>query len=1741
MEIDHDFELIHIKDEHIPIYKYAGNYYVIFNTDGQESYLAFRPSGTADDIKYSINKSAEKLPGDKIDYSNFPSMEGITTIIFGADGTAHPEITKATDIGWQTKMVVPSNAPMWPQPPVAALPPPSESPNIYIPASPSTWIPGMGYDGIYNPASPTYVPPPTPPIKAIKESAAPIGVTVTTDQEQPQEAAEDAKQPAVGVTVTTEQETAQELEQPEMPDGQDEPSEDLDDFLSDLFAVGEITAMKTVLGTKVQTFEVNMNSIKSLLNKTENEFLNEVQSRFIVNMNKIAQIRRENDTIGKTILNIKGIPSWMVPVVSGEFTRVERANAQVSADAFQVNTQPDSCSLALDQPLAPLYTSFSMDTDKNEDLPGSWRKTRTDFTVNAAHITKDRDGKTRIEQIKLPGNTYQTSINLTEAAINRMKEQQSKLLRKSQAQTSRSACIPRPSMYVRLLTVPKAIKSIEIDLVGTERVASINGFITRAPGTSSKPISVSERYIPLACKSTEAHRVTLEKAIDVFYPSIGSLIEDSIIKASNAHAYLNMLKWYQYDRNDLTLENWKAIGKSIKKNLSDVVLSSVWASRHSNRVGQLKRVKYTPQKQITPADNGKYQLCVDLNGYMADVKSALDNLKIPSTSPAEPTELSLKTLRYNNITNDPVHGLLFRSDVTGQFYTAEAYKRQLRHQLWTRLQENLKGTSATAASCDTLKLILTDLENYRWQTTKGILDNLKIKLSSSNLVSSATLNLLTSFDTSDMIGQITFIRHMDMFIENGIIRLNPFTKQYFINQSKEAVCCQHVLEDLKEHSLSEFTDTNGKCKYCLATLEHESQADDFGQTQFTTTRDMYAAGGEDTQATDPDHATLKYFLGHCLKWLAPQLQESGVVLSNSNTEQIIEDTIEYIKTTNPLMAKPYGPILNVKPIGWTPDLRLAILFDQPMVEREEGKPEPERAIMRNMSVPSDKHIKPAGTTSFFRVLTYFRENDADSTTDSPKLLAQRMSGKLIEMMINPVKSFPMLHNMLVMNRLSYCLGILIAHLNLTVNLEYTNTEKLLFLINNKNLYDICNTFQNLMQVILETHIKNLRTADKESQTVIMPHFDAFKRLFTADFNKDLYALGLTSRVTAEERALDSFNKMYELLQRQNAGLYDTIINTDREIGFAKYEASRSMVPIMKIKKTPSAPSDITNMSDYMDCWSNNIIRGSAYGERLWKQYANINKGLSDVPLNLKLKLKTVESPESLELETFQASVCSSKVLLEGPLVTSSADEGETIRNYLMDERELNQYRESKLEDLQLIDEELCQFNLAVPKFNNSLQSNQVYYPCAIPTVKKPEIQKQLTDKDETLRSELTSSKFKDNMRVLITYKNTSGYEGALDRDIFRRGPGAGVARINFLTNDMAAISTGSVSTVTNNELHKLVHDRRYVPGLAGSMPVPENIDEVPGFNGDFPTLVKPAHRIEEEQQTINRRRIFRTQNNGRSVINLIQWMTKDLSEASIQALKKLTEESEKSNMTSSSRYSIEKELASTEGYVLKDLIDIRWKFRGQISGMRLNEYQAAIPEVYNMSYLEYLRVMESLKLSDEQNLTSFRETIYAAIRLDIILHVKGLLLGQFNKKLDMDILDDIHDFTYRQEGAHFISMVTSIMDAMAKINIDPNVDSINKVYEARQMERVTVSLAARQQDQTLYHFNTIPRPEVALAENDPQDDEEEGDVDSDGQPTDNVAAPEGDEEDGFDVNDDPDEANWDADGNNVAGGNDHDI
>jgi hypothetical protein len=663
------------------------------------------------------------------------------------------------------------------------------------------------------------------------------------------------------------------------------------------------------------------------------------------------------------------------------------------------------------------------------------------------------------------------------------------------------------------------------------------------------------------------------------------------------------------------------------------------------------------------------------------------------------------------------------------------------------------------------------------------------------------------------------------------------------------------------------------------------------------------------------------------------------------------------------------------------------------------------------------------------------------------------------------------------------------------------------------IYNVCNTFNTRMTMVLSQHILNLATSSREVQETIMPYFDAYRRMFAVDFSKELYNIGLTSQsvdgvIKADDRALNSFTNTFAQLKRQNEATYDRIASS--VVGFAEYEATHCMVPKIKAS-APRAPSEINDMKDYMDCWAVKMELGSVYGDLLWKQYATINRSLGEVRYDSGTvsdyitKVVGRADDKSLESITFQASACSSKELLHGPILKEDPDVA--MQDYLTNERTLSDFKASHEEKFLLIDkefEDFCQFNLAVPAFNKSLQTNQMYHPCNL-TPKgdiKAEIIGQKPDIDETMRKEYTSHVLREQMRVLARYKKMEGYTTALGGSIFNKREG-GAARFNFLTNDIE-VNLGSVKTITNSDAHMLIFNRQFTLGLADSLQEPEDVDEIPGFNNDFPTLIKSDSQLQKDHKdTINRRRIFRIQNNGRALKSLLGWMSTELSAESYEMLKALNEESEAN--VSGSRYAIEKELVSMTGYKLIDLLNLKWQMRDKMPDMNLSNYSQGIPEIYSMSYVEYAKIMDMLNLPDEKNLSSFRDMVFAAIRLDIILHVKRIRMGSslgVNLNLTDKLLDDddIHNFDLAPAGVSFINMVTKMLDAMAKINIDPNVDSLNKLYEARQMERMTISMAARHKDKTRFQMVTNTADNADNADNvdgleNPQGDYGESDAD----------------------------------------------
>jgi hypothetical protein len=246
-----------------------------------------------------------------------------------------------------------------------------------------------------------------------------------------------------------------------------------------------------------------------------------------------------------------------------------------------------------------------------------------------------------------------------------------------------------------------------------------------------------------------------------------------------------------------------------------------------------------------------------------------------------------------------------------------------------------------------------------------------------------------------------------------------------------------------------------------------------------------------------------------------------------------------------------------------------------------------------------------------------------------------------------------------------------------------------------------------------------------------------------------------------------------------------------------------------------------------------------------------------------------------------------------------------------------------------------------------------------------------------------------------------------------------------------------------------------------------------------------------------------------------------LPQDTLQKLKQSTEASE--TVTFNTRYFVEKAVVDMEGYISRDLLAVKISNARRIDSLKLSSFNSVIPEMYAMSYWEYQRIMDELNLPDYKTLIHFRSMIFAALRLDIIRHARG------GVNLTTDMLEDVHNFDLNAFARDFTKICTEVMDAMAKFNPDPNPDSFNKLYEARQLNRITVNLREEQQP-TGFEGR-------AVAET-PENTNEEGDETNEEEREEEGEQPLAHDEDGFTIDADPDQngANWDGDGNNVVGG-----
>lgn len=1684
IEIDNDYSYIKINTDILEkyktfkskeidsadrIYNFKENYYVLIS----HSVLNNEPAFIAFDAEFNIVRDAEVLPGYKIDYSKLSHMTDIETIMFVNDENEEMnfDLSRATP----------------------------------IPITSSTSTDGQ--------LSPKQLSP--KPLKSLKTPLSPISQSEQSedlsqddqlgqyDDQTIDEVKDFESKVKVKFSSIDEKEISDDQEQEE-----EQQNDDFQDFLDQLMS-GEVVETKQVSGTERQTFEINPNDIKNLLKPSGNEFIDEINGRYLINMQKISEAYTHglNSSLGKLFLTVKGLPKWIMPVVNGKFSTNSAAYSALNEPSFEVISSPEACSFSLDNIIQPMYTGYQMDSDKPLELPGSWKKARTDFTIAAfANTGKGKD----IKPIKLPGAIYNSVIKLTAEAQARLATKASK----------------SGSMYVRMLTLPKAVKGVDIELQQAMNSINISGFKINK-GYTLHGAFKDLTFIPVQCKDDRSHEDYISSKLSEIIPTIDNIVETARSN-TNLASYLKLLKIYGYDRNDLSLKNYLYIGlktsaklKSLNLKLKlKLKLNEDWAVTHFDTIAKFNRVLKLKPHLLIPVDNGKYNTYEQLLKYLIHVQHLKCEFNAAKSLKAleQLESLSIKKPLRTDSMHIEANAMLFKDDLTNSYYTAENYNMLNFHRLQVKLANALTLSRETLESerlnlnLETMRLALETLEKHHKQANKGILDNLKSVLTGDNLKSSATFDMLMSFDTRDIIGQIKFIKHMDLFIDSKVILLNS-EMQYFIQHSKEIICCKHIIDELKNLPLDEYA-LHGHCRYCGAIIANEVPADDYGQIQFMTTRDMFTQGEDTSAMFDASEATLKHFLKHSMTIIMKIIEFK---LSPTDISDIIEATIKYIKENNPSSKEPYGSFASKIPTeSITNDLRLVLLYNKQFDEENSQQ----LFVIKGKAAT----ITPA----FGSILSYFRENSLDATNlnENEVFSAMRAADKKIkgngdgvdvesgtqkETMQNLGQKnlvFNYMYNLLVLNKHSFNLACLIAHVNLSVNLIYKNTVKLDHLITSDNIYTICNLYHPYMRTIINEHMANLLKSDQKSQKMIDP-FTNYLKLFTAPFSKTLYNLKLTSSIPVEDKSMQYFSKVHETLVLHNSSLYENFHGLSLNLNLSlKSFNFVNVIPEIEFN------GKIKNISDYMECWASNQFKAQEYGVSISQHYEAVNDGIDTVeyiPLMpgrlAKVKLTSMfndvqeltENNASISEITFRAALCSSVILLDRKFTTADGDQ--IAENYKENERTLSQHAPPF--DFSKIDDEICSFNVSAPLRNPSLQTNLTYTSSCLNLDKsakiKTVIHRQLVDEDLSVRTQFLSKAFTENFKKLITYKNMMGYTETLNQFFDEQKSSAKWLK-NFIVRN-------AIDSILNTDHQKLLDDRKYIPALSSSL-------NMVNFNFKLDEEDEKDDQDQDDQDLndyqdlkddpIIRRKIFRTQKNGKTLTTIIQWLTKPLSRETLKQMEANAELSKSADLSGSTKFVIDKELASTEGYILIELIKIKqtmldWK---EEEDLHLTDYKPAIPEIYNMSFCEYVKILERLKIDDESTIENFHNVLYAALRLDIILHVQKLVNWQLDTEDGGEFLltDDNIRVANEQNDLNpiqnkFIETVNLILSALSNIRLDHNVKSFTELYEARTRKYMEQSKTIRQPKTTGFEDaeqdKSLLIPDIIVDENQIQEEQEE--------------------------------------------------
>jgi hypothetical protein len=1491
-------------------------------------------------------------------------------------------------------------------------------------------------------------------------------------------------------------------------------------------------------------------------------------------------IRQSKQTPGERLLH-EGLPSWIVPVSCVKLILVDQ---EVFFNAPAENV---GCNTEFDIPYKLQAYVDRMITDREDEVPGAWFQARRDYGVNMVYLTNGCNIDGPLNMRRYPITAYNYRINLTQSHRDQIDEKREQARSKTQ-ERGRLRCgaayaraVTEPGA-IESISITKSTGARTNTKVVAIAVYNIND-LTEEPQLVSLKCANGQGFtkaLDEIIQSILGHTLTDEvfqkchnfkpiaRALKMFNMdifSIGPKMLNRISAILNAnHPKLN----YRHCR---VCQTYLLYGKEETKckTCDTDTTEADWSDVHNQimrKNGQELHTNMHPKR--ASIDYGRLHYQDRLFKYIKDHP----NGRRP-VSPPNPESISAGLNLVSPRAVQLIDGHLYYK-VNDKFYKAKDYKILIENQQQDMYLSHVRNYPSDYESIEQQRKLLelayghreAQIERANRKLLSGLVINIVKNVPQSDVIV-RYLNRILEMDGNDSI----YLSMIKQFEELGVIAYDERNGRYVVAKNNEMIICichKTYIENGHTFNGDESFIDDGQCRYCRTVLHDIEQ---MGDPTNLTGRELIAGNIE--EATDDTYIYLETLLNVVLDHMSEEIESQGWIITSSNREAVLE----MLKLDTSITVDPYGRNGTTHSINKSSgDIRALVLDidarDQADQRRIYVKGKKKSQYGYNLETKqvykSDKTLNFKALISAYLYTTLMGTQKLVNDLLSPKAespLAGELDSVLRDMSKSPNSgrgtSNDVLenehfifayYNLPIVNTLSRNISIILGYVSNFLETKYGIKEmvggKPIYLNNNRQeIAEMIKIKLDLkMEFIHEIIRKYTSIIDNKYLTTVsmlgamgqpdkVTYFDKMRNLFRYHgsnvFNprftlyfSSLFQNGSSDFNTELKKLMD--NTLWER-RKIDASIYDAMQEGKKPMVRERQIAMWYDIASPDVVSSVPGSGRTDSIDDYQACKESAQQRTyTGYIEQLRTGYEAASEKAKEIT-SLE-EVAVAADGSNIDILTTTGYLAQSQKLLDEP----KEDVVPQWKEAMMDARANYQLKLTSPET------DRCEF---MPEdFQNIIRRGQLIVDHAFHTTLIPIHQGRYDVGELVDRSMIDLGLRLDDQEnetwIRLTNLRAAEQNGLSQYSfggLFSDEEGAVIddnnanIRKNYVSGTIPDKSRISIVDTHNERAHKSKQMRRVVKLQTEHKLIPEFLR-----GDDDMDVFKPWGGWDDEQretaaitEDLVIRRIRRVQNIGMSLIKILRWLGRTMTQMEMEVMGSYIKLARDGNVIGADmEFNTTRDQIDGMGYILKDLYDLKLELikDDDAGSYHLANYESHFEEFYQMSYWEYSTYVQNMDPDNAvewDNKTYMLDLVYLSIVSDLFKHIRSIGAdGQaVNDPLASINMEQLPDLRLRPNKG-FIKVVAQVLNALIKHAgpeiLDPDRSDIDWRYEERFMEYASkrkVVTARSIKKQSGLNINTpyIGQPTSVSYEFDEGDDDAED-------PMDMVAAPDDYEVEGED-------------------------